>query len=135
MILNELFDNPIPWKWVSKNEHNWEAGFDIGNMKYALTCAFAFQFVVIRFETRATGDTGITGTGNEIAVFATVIDIVKEIIDVPTVKTIVFTAKEKSRQKLYNRLVKLFEKMGWSVSTNEKGDEGLNYVCKRPEQS
>jgi len=135
MLLNELFDNPIPWKWVSKNEYNWEAGFDTGNMKYALKCAFAYQFVVITFETRATGDTGITGTGNEIAVFATVIDIIKEIIDVPTVKTVVFTAKEKSRQKLYNRLVKLFEKMGWSVSTNKKGAEGLNYVCERPEQS
>ena len=56
---------------------------------------------------------GIMGSGNAIAVFSTVIDIVQETVNLHNIQNLLFTADEPSRAKLYDRMSKQFTTKGW----------------------
>lgn len=56
---------------------------------------------------------GIMNSGNAIAVFSTVIDIVQETVKLYNIQTLLFTADEPSRAKLYDRMSKQFVSKGW----------------------
>lgn len=55
----------------------------------------------------------ITDTGNAIAVFSTVIDIIETTVEQYNIPNLYFTSEEPSRTKLYNRMSKQFTKKGW----------------------
>ena len=66
----------------------------------------------VQFDAGAAGSSektfNITGTGQEYAVFSTVIDIMKDYQSSANVDWWAFTAKEPSRKKLYDRMIKRF---------------------------
>jgi hypothetical protein len=57
----------------------------------------------------------ITGTGNAILVFSTVIDIISHAVDSKNIQTLTFSANhdEPTRVKLYDRMAAVFAKKGW----------------------
>lgn len=62
---------------------------------------------------------GITNTGDEIKVFSTVLDIIKIAISKYEPELIAFGAHEKSRQKLYNRMISVMKsKYGYEIDNN-----------------
>lgn len=55
----------------------------------------------------------ITGTGNAIIVFSTVIEIIKDVTANWNIQNLTFSAAESSRSKLYHRMAKQFVGKGW----------------------
>lgn len=121
MLLNELFNKTLQYKWFGPDM----AEFWIGSNKYVTAfedngdgvkeVAFAMIDKDGEFHDEITGD------GNAIAIFGTVFEIIHAYIQKsPAVTTLVFTAKEASRKKLYARFVKNLVKQGWTA--NESGD-------------
>jgi hypothetical protein len=80
---------------------------------------------------------GITGTGDQHTVFATIVEVLRTLIKVYPIENISFTAKEPSRQKLYKTMVrkllpdwKVTEKIdswnGPTFNATKPGDEDEN---------
>lgn len=55
----------------------------------------------------------VMGTRGEFHVFATVIDILKAFVRIRTDEPITFTAKEPSRQRLYDTILRRIQIAGW----------------------
>jgi hypothetical protein len=75
---------------------------------------------------------GITGTGNEVKVFSTVINIIKQWLAMPSnndVQLIHISAKEPSRTKLYKRMIGSLAKgkKVWELITQDPEDEKYTY--------
>ena len=114
--LNELFNQPAKVDVYQDTISTYEAEFKINNNTYLITMDREAEMWDIEFELISTSKDGygITGTGGEIQVFATVIDIIKKWVKKRKPQVIVFDAKQKSRVKLYTSLVKKLAS-GYSV--------------------
>jgi len=136
MILLELFDKPLKFK---KHDHS----SDIGGIPvdtYAFTTSNDVKYLTIIYKIEdfrqagldisdsgigidfrnlnvsSANQEGITKTGNEIEVFATVIAIATEAINKHKPEIIAFGAHESSRQKLYSRMVNILKrKFGYEL--------------------
>jgi len=129
--LDEAFTDPLPIKvtsyarsWVAtftvpdpRGDRSYEVAFNAQSLKIPdklktspVVWEFTFaQEYSVRGTNPAVGGYGVTGGGNAFAVFATVIHALKVFSrlfagDRPF---IIFTAKEASRQKLYDRFVRM----------------------------
>lgn len=73
--------------------------------------------LVTAIEFNVNNEYELTGEGNVAVIFATVIEAIKQYIEKqPNTKSIVFTADEKSRAKMYDTLSKrVAKKLGWHV--------------------
>jgi len=131
MLINELFTQPLKWKWDEKRHDFCQASFNIQGMEYFVyfsydpfedTPPWFVEFILMgnRSERRLPGF-GITNTGNSTLVFATVIEIIKVFMREHPKQTLEFTAKEKSRQNLYTALVKKLSK-GYTITPTGTGD-------------
>lgn len=134
--ITELFDKPARWKlaisepdrltyqanvggntlsvdFVERGLYDWEMNFDVN------------------------GKQNVTGDGNEIIIFSTVLDIMKDFDErVDDVRFITFDAAKggnlgDSRVKLYDRLVKKFASL-YDYTLVDKSDRelGVNIVTK-----
>lgn len=154
MLLKELFDNPLEYKLINTtNEHgiptdNYQ--FVINDKKYNVQIYKIDDFrqagvnssksgIGIDFQNLSVNmndNEGITDTGDEIKVFSTVLDIIKIAISKHKPELIAFGAHEKSRQKLYNRMISVMKsKYGYEIDNDaetqfELGDSQY-YVLRK----
>ena len=121
-FITEIFDKPAPYTLVNASRNNWVAKFKIGTLLYTLV-ATEFHYdphppnfpdpnteldVEFYFTTPdGKSHNNITGTGNQHAVFSTVVAIMKELINKLKPDCISFgSADEGGRRSLYRRLVR-----------------------------
>lgn len=139
MLLFEIFNKTLPWEWDRKQytNTNMVAYFQVDGAEYNVefdsigenhwSCEFG----------RSVGDNApvstITGTGNQYAVFATVVDIVKEFMSQNDPDQLMFSAasKEPSRIRLYDRMLKMFPKDQYDVEVSDVKNETYYYVKKK----
>jgi hypothetical protein len=90
----------------------------IGDHSVAIDITFAnMDDGIVNIEFMVGGSFELTGKGGASQVFATVIEAVKQFItEHPKIKTLTFTAEEKSRAKMYDTITKRVAKqVGWHV--------------------
>ena len=93
--------------------------------------AYGIEFELVD-ETGKGGRSDITGTGNEYTVFSTVLALTAEVIQSKNPVELHFISMEKSRTKLYNRLVKtLASKYGYVDFSKDIGARTGMYVLVR----
>lgn len=124
MILLELFDKPLEYTKSSGNQMGMFTDSykftTSNNYKYNVNIYHVSDFRSAGINIEGTGigidfqntnvianDQGITNTGSEIEVFSTVLDIVSRAVKELDPEIISFGAHESSRQKLYDRLIKV----------------------------
>ena len=137
MFIAELFNRPVQYEFTKDLSYKMIAEFRIDDYNYevhvkgeGLAPGFTLGGPIETFDnvweasftTSFEHDTQssykqdqVTGTGNAIAVFSTVIDIINEAVAQKNIQHIYFSAMttEPSRVKLYNRLAKHYAKEGW----------------------
>jgi hypothetical protein len=112
-FITELFAPGKPWKWDYNSDTEAEATFVIGDIQYKFY-AFSSDAGIweVEFKIVEGGDPGnrfgITGTGNAAEVMSTVTDILRAFLAKyqDKINTLMFSAKESSRQALYARMAK-----------------------------
>ena len=123
IILTELFDNPVKYSQSEssnfRDSYKFEtkSGQKIEMNVYKLE---TFKHVGVDLEDGGLGfdfkniseggSEGITGTGDEIEIFSTVLDIISKSIKKYDPVLIAFGAHEKSRQSLYNKMIKYMKR-------------------------
>ena len=150
MKLTEVFTKPKgKIKWKTKSATNWTGEFSVDDRKFAFIAlkgaveeselyphedevdqkeAWAVGFVQMgtRKDTAAARNFGrvdITGGGNPIEVFNGALAAMKEFVKGAKPKYIYFSAKEPSRMKLYNLMVKkLASSAGFKVINASQGN-------------
>ena len=133
MKLSESLNSPLPYKWTKKNNFLRRAEFDVGGAKYGWKAMEGdmegMWHVEFYIKNKDVDDIqGVTGTGNEFKVFATVAKITDEFLSDVKPKSIVFSAKEASRQKLYIRFAKkLASKYNMEVRT-KPSSKGMSFT-------
>jgi len=141
--LNELFDKPVDWHWDEKENGFLSASFMIGQARYVVlltnepiyhndTGEYVDDNVWdVEFQDpTANNPHGITGKGNATTVFATVISILTKFKYDNLQATLKFTAKEPSRQKLYNRLIGTLQQMGLKVHQAQSPNGEMGYLVR-----
>lgn len=132
-ILLELFDRTVKWELLIDTRSIFRAQFIIDELTYEVYLdgkwtpdieldgphevfrdAWEIHFAMSDHKNHFS-DEKITGTGNAILVFTTVIEIVSHAVDSKNIQTLSFTATsdEPSRVKLYDRMVKKMISNGW----------------------
>jgi hypothetical protein len=75
---------------------------------------------------------GITGTGDQFKIFATVMDVLRDFIKSQAPDRVTFEAKEKSRFDLYKALIRRFaSRMGYKLEKVDKGITGKEFSLVR----
>lgn len=128
-ILNELFDKSLRWKVQKKNDKYFSTSFKILNRLYVME----FWYVLKSYWTISFGplddedfiDYELTNKNkNQFLIFATVIDIFKTFIKEYNPLKFQFSAKEVSRQRLYDRFAKeISKKFGYMYTTEIDGEK------------
>lgn len=119
MLLNELFDKPLPYKWSVKRNRVWYGTFEIGEMPYLVRFYDMYDDGKVevsfrserKIDLNARKEDKLLGTGNEFVIFSTIVNMIREYISSnPKCSVIWFSGNnsEPSRIKLYNRLCKVF---------------------------
>lgn len=140
-FLTELFDSPVKWKWTSKSVNYWAAEFWVAD-KYLYVVTFdknikAWELVFVLDVIKEPGEsdslrerlpigrTHNTGTGNQLQVFSTVLDIAQKFLKEVKPNILIFSgSKSSGKGDLYKMiLVKLdniLKPMGymWEVNPN-----------------
>ena len=122
MLLNEVFNAPYKWNWTTTDRRYIQATFyDKDNTPYVFT-AIATDIAPMdqaeelttweidfarRVKDGSSYDWGITNTGDQHRILATIIDIIRKFIKARKVISLMFSAKESSRAKLYQPIVKV----------------------------
>jgi len=140
MYLTELFNRAVDWKYTNVESKHSRAEFNVDEYEYTVDFMNNHEINSIslggpaedfkdlwevNFTTysKALGSRDdITGTGNTIAVFSTVINIVESTIKQQDIQSLVFTSDsdEPSRISLYDRMAKNFAKSGWRYIDNRE---------------
>ena len=150
MKLTEVFTKPKgKIKWKRKSATRWDGVFSVDDREFRFMALIGaiddselhpYEDKVDKKETwnvsfhqskvggkRAT-DTGITGAGKPIEVFNGALAAIKEFVKGAKPKYIYFSAKEPSRMKLYNLMVKkLASGLGFKVINASQG----NYLLQK----
>ncbi len=118
MLINELFDQPTKWEVREQRPDYFDAKFTIGKIPYIMrmssyldSAGNVLQPSEWNVEFYADLDMpsreryGILKTGNQMQVFATVVDIMREFIKNYKPDELTFSANEPSRNKLYKRMI------------------------------
>ena len=138
MYLFELFTNPVEWEVMKDNGSNIVAVFNIDEKVVEVYLSLNDGYVLrlenpdeefrnifdVHFATdyysdedgfRRSSADWVTGSGDALQVFSTVIEIIQTTVKKKNIQHLYFTAdnNEPSRVKLYNRLAKAFAKDGW----------------------
>jgi len=157
MKLQEIFDKPEKIDWKSKTKTNWTGRFTIDGITYQFDAGddyfdledpktgeytdylgYDVSFSIVRWDESQTGKFkskdvkyGVTGTGNQIKVFSTVVNALRELIKKQKPHFLSFSADGASRQKLYDQMVKvLSSKFGYKKSKKSSGSGGYTLYRK-----
>jgi hypothetical protein len=139
-IVVELLDSPTKWVKVTNNPFEKVYVWSIGDLKYELVAeetssSHQYDFWEITFvlENPQPGQDftlDATGTGNELGVFATVVNIIMTDFIPDVEPSIVYFSAEKQehekstgRVKLYTRLVNKFLPHNYSVNVHNNPDD------------
>ena len=143
--ITEILDKPLKWNEFIKTDNERKAEFDVGDYSYVVWIRLGNKRQAellgeprkahLEFGLSAEGGVAkgndnkhlVLNTGNAGAVFATVIDYTKYVIKQEKLKEILFSGKEKSRQKLYWAILKRMSKLGIIKGGLEK--DGPNFVA------
>jgi len=109
----ELFDNPLPIQWQIKSGGHWAGSFKINRKEYDIDFDHHDGVTDVSFtlmKPKSLSSHGITGTGDEIPVFATVANAVGEYVEKVYPRIIKFLAKEPSRVRLYRAMLDRYVK-------------------------
>jgi len=135
--LAETMDSPLPWRWENKPlKTDKEFNLLYGMSWIALFATPSKNVYIVKFNTNSRDDemydlefalidsnydnhTDMTNTGDEIKVFATVLDILKAFVNERKPEGITFSAgnKHPKRAKLYSKLAKMVP--GYSVHAQD----------------
>lgn len=144
MILAELFDKPVPFKIITNdansesgtllyrfviNDSEYEAEFYRSNSSYP----WEFAFALLDNTGGSHDKMNVTGTGNEITVFATAIQILIDAINKTNAYKFRFTAdtKEESRVKLYDRFIRMKLAKNFDIKRKAWADEVEYFFTRR----
>ena len=122
----ELFhpENASFLDWEKGNGVTYARGdVDIEGKNVSIDITFADMGQgIVNIEFMVGGSFELTGKGGASKVFSTVIEAVREFVNKnPRVKTITFTAEEKSRARMYDTITKrVAHKLGWHVIPYEE---------------
>jgi hypothetical protein len=122
VTLNELFDQPYPWRWVEFDP--WVARTTTVDDKELVAKFYEASepgedHPFFGFEFTVDGKATISNTGDMYRIFSTVISIMQAYISSNPNNDIIFTSNERSRTMLYTRLL---TKYGIKFSTEYIGD-------------
>lgn len=118
--ISELFDQPVSYSWEEFTRRAGQASFKIGDMEYdvLITCQVSderepdedddlpdadVEFAYMRSGERVYD---ITSGGNSNKVFTTVVAIMRDYLTRYPVASLIFSANEPSRQRLYTSMVR-----------------------------
>lgn len=149
MLLREMFDKVLPWEWIQHDQGEDVARFDLSD-KTGYTVTFekqhgrvgmdnwsaSFERYEIGANNRLSNSAKITGTGQSMSVFGTVVDIVKDFMKSKDPNQLMFTAdkQEPSRVALYRRMVKMFPSNKYEVEQYADGVDEYFLVKKIKEE-
>jgi hypothetical protein len=138
--VTELFEPGKSYEWEFRGSEEAHANFQVGNVKYQFiaysggTTAGPSRIWEIEFRTagrNTSADTkfGLTGTGNSAEVMSTVTDIMRDFLKQYNgkISTLIFSAKESSRQGLYAKMVNRLLP-NWHLKK-----EGQTFILTAPE--
>ena len=147
MILNEVLNSPVKFKWLHSDSELGMAKFFIDGNEVMVEFhemdnplpndrkdpdypkhAIDISFYVSEDGDHDSADYGITGGGNEYQVFSTVMVIAKEYIAKHKPEAITFSAEEPSRIKLYDRFMKRFTSTGYRIYNKAQTPGGMVWV-------
>jgi hypothetical protein len=129
-FIRETFDKPLPWR---KSQGRWgtEYDFDTSN---GSRCNVLFAKTGSRCEIvfDVDGEMDLTGKGEAIPIFSTVVDIFKNYMNGPESDDIThlsFSAKsdEPSRVKLYQRFAKMIPQFGFTYTGENQNNQYRNF--------
>jgi hypothetical protein len=130
--IDEMFDRPARWKMVSSNNDQLEYKSNINGKELVVTFFRVYEnywnmiFAV-------DDDLSITGKGDEVKVFSTVVDIMSNFAENENPEEIRFFAEKSptngnSRDRLYSRLIGRFAKShGYRLGKEEDLGFKVNY--------
>lgn len=142
-FITELFSPGKNWQWEFRGSEEAVAKFNINGINYTW---FAYTYIrdnpnrweiAFRIEDKKKlkGKTAYdaSGTGNEMEVFSTVVDITRAFLEQykDKVKQITFNSKGESRTSLYTKMVKRLLP-NWSMETRPT-DYGPEFILTSPE--
>lgn len=137
MLLHEVFNQPVQWKWEKKQQLEWYAVFQVGPIVYDFDAKRMFESEnqpmnawSILFGPQEEKDSQVRykvlNTGNQQQVFATVVDILKDFIKTRDPNILVLDAEEENRNRLYNRMLRTL------LPTWEITYDGEVIIAKKP---
>lgn len=131
MRLMELFDQPREYKWTTQQPRDrFVATFMVGDVLYRFSAHW------FPYENEETGDelsgyeiafcasdgkkcrTDNTGTGNELAVYSTVVSLIREVVNMGRASRIAYDAADIKRKKIYPALIKK-ALPGWQLAEHD----------------
>lgn len=148
MRLDEIFSSPVQYKWIDQSHGQARAVFMIGDIKYDVTITAGYVsdegtemsdddevapviapgydvYWDVVFSTILPGTTkhrlDNTGTGNQYAVYSTVLQIVKDHMQSAGVGPIYMHAGDDGRKSLYLRMMKRLLPT-WNTTINDDGE-------------
>ena len=134
--VQELFQQGKDWKWSFQGSEEAVAVFHVGEIPYmfhAYGTDGVWEVEFKRHGSKLDRSTkfGLTGTGNSAEVMSTVVDIMRAFLDKykGKIETLVFSAKEDSRQSLYAKMTKRLLP-NWSLH-----QDGGEFTLVSPEQN
>jgi len=136
MKLIELLDSKYEWDgFYKENDSHYVTRFttDDGEEVEANIIHWSGAWEI---EFSRDGTHGLTGAGDAIKIFGTILDIIKEFIDSENPKFITFSSKldEESRVKFYRRFAKKIESFGYkdiSDADLSKYDKQIQTIVQR----
>ena len=143
-IITELFDSTTQWKLVKATNDDRVYSWTSGDVNYELKAegnitTLGFWWIDFSATNPDIPSIGLTGTGNELQVFSTVIDIiVNDIIPATSPRWIAFSAsltdglgKKIARADLYSRLVKKYLPANYEAEITDEGGSRIFNITKK----
>lgn len=135
-FVSELFQPGKNWQWEFRGSEEAIAEFTVGNISYTFHAYGTDGVWEVEFHIRGGGGSrdqkfGISGTGNSAEVFGTVVDIMRQFLSQykHLISSLVFSAKEDSRQSLYAKMAKRLLP-NWTMH-----QDGGEFVLAAPDQT
>jgi hypothetical protein len=145
--LNELFNRPVPWSKVDFGRYNFSingkdytVSIEIGRWKDEMVASIRFDMRLLSRMKKLVADKSgidILGTGDSVAVFSTIVDIVRNFHTTSgaNVTQYEFSALEPSRKKLYDALsimmLKTLPRNEWFLHKKDMSDMSRVYTFQK----
>jgi lysyl-tRNA synthetase class I len=135
-LLLEIGDQPYPWKWITRPSNKIEsmAKFMDGDDVISVNILKDIKDDVILEWTRNSYSKKISINSNQIRTFSTIIEIIKNYVNVMHPARIKFSSYKKhdkidKRLNLYNRLIKKFANdNGYELTSVNKDTDSLTFI-------